>query len=119
MSRPDITKAQAAAAVLVGVPLIANLLRAFGVYDMNDQEQHSLTEALTWVVPLAVALVLGDAHLRGKRNEADAHVAASQTVAPAATDDLDVAHALTALADPEHTGPRQVKSHGDTMEPPA
>jgi hypothetical protein len=72
MNRPDITKAQAAAAVLVGVPLIANLLRAFGVYDMNDQEQHSLTEALTWAVPFAAALVLGDAHLRGKRNEADA-----------------------------------------------
>lgn len=125
MNRPDITKAQAAAGVLVGVPLVANLLRAFGVYDMSDQEQHSLTEALTWAVPFAAALVLGDAHLRGKRNEADAHVTAAQTVAPATTDeareahDLEVAHALTALADPEHSGPRQVKSHDDVMGDPS
>lgn len=88
--RPSITPAQILAACVAGVPVISNLLLAFRVYTVTAAEQHALTEAMQWGAVFGALLVGGDAHLRGKRNEADATKAAAVTQAvigsaPAAT----------------------------------
>jgi hypothetical protein len=58
--RPDITPAQ----IVAGIPIIASLLRAFGVYDLSKEEQDALSDATTW----AMALVGADALIRVGRN---------------------------------------------------
>ena len=58
--RPDITPAQ----IIAGVPILASLLRAFGVYDLSKEEQDALSNATTW----AMALIAGDAVIRFGRN---------------------------------------------------
>lgn len=75
--RPDITPAQLAAVLVVGVPAISNVLAAFGVFVVTPAEQHALTEALKWGGVFAGLLVGGDAHLRASRNKADATVQAA------------------------------------------
>lgn len=116
--RPEVTKAQIIAAIGAGVPVLVNLLAAFGIFSPTPAEQHALTEATKWAIAFAGLLVLGDAHLRGKRNEADAAKAVAQaSVANAANGNthsdpgpvgVDVARrSLAAVADhplglPEH-----------------
>lgn len=78
ISRPSITAAQWLAVVIAGVPIIGNLLRAFGVYTLSPAEQGALIEALKWAVPTAISLVVGDAGLRAARNHAHAKVAQSE-----------------------------------------
>jgi len=58
--RPDITRAQ----IIAGIPILASLLRAFGVYDLSKEEQDALSDATTW----AMALIAGDAVIRFGRN---------------------------------------------------
>ena len=58
--RPDITPAQ----IVAGIPIIASLLRAFGVYDLSKEEQDALSDATT----RAMALVGADALIRVGRN---------------------------------------------------
>lgn len=60
VARPDITPAQ-----LIGlVPVIAALLRAFGVFDMTPEQTQALTDAVT----AGIALIGFDAILRVGRN---------------------------------------------------
>ena len=66
--RPDITPSQIVAMVLAGVPILAQLLRAFGVYDLGPGEQEALSDAITWCGVLAAALIGGDAVVRTGRN---------------------------------------------------
>lgn len=58
--RPDITPAQ----IIAGVPVLANLLAAFGVYSLSAGQQAALTDTLTW----ALALLGADALIRVGRN---------------------------------------------------
>jgi len=64
--RPDLTPAQ----LLSGIPVLAEFLHAFGVYDLSQAQTHALYAVIAW----GAVLVFGDAWLRGKRNEAHAAV---------------------------------------------
>jgi hypothetical protein len=57
---PDITPAQ----LVAGVPVIAGLLHAFGVYDLSAAQSQTLSQAVLW----AMALIGGDAVIRVGRN---------------------------------------------------
>lgn len=72
--RPDITPAQVAAAV----PVVANLLNAFGVFTLNAQQ----TDSLQTTVAYGLALVAGDAVVRVGRNIKDARVEAAAVAMP-------------------------------------
>jgi hypothetical protein len=71
-SRPDLTPAQVVGVLVAGIPVIASLLRAFGVYDLSPDQQHALRDALVWCGVIAGALFACDAGLRAARNAADA-----------------------------------------------
>lgn len=60
VKRPDLTPAQ----LIAGVPVIANLLAAFGVYSLSDVQQAALTDTLQY----ALVLVGADAIIRVGRN---------------------------------------------------
>lgn len=98
LKRPDITPAQ----IVSGIPIFAELLHAFGVYDLSPLQQDSLAKAATW----AIAILGADAVIRvgrslgiGKSNVAphhevpdaellalaDAEVAGHQAAAPSAS----------------------------------
>ncbi|HEV7918413.1 MAG TPA: hypothetical protein VGO97_02445 [Solirubrobacterales bacterium] len=99
--RPDLTPAQAAAVVIGGVPLIANLLFVFGVFDGTFAQTEVLRDSLTWGVILAGLLILGDAALRMARNSADAVVKASALASTLEAPDAMQHHAHTGeAADP-------------------
>jgi hypothetical protein len=81
--RPDVTPAQLTGVLLGGVPAMAGLLRAFGVYELSKEQQQALGDAQRWGAISAVGLFLSDAGLRAARNHADAQVqAASLTPVP-------------------------------------
>ncbi|HEX8743516.1 MAG TPA: hypothetical protein VF712_10305 [Thermoleophilaceae bacterium] len=63
-NRPDLTAAQIIAALLTAIP---TLLVLFGI-ELSGEK----TAALGGLIATGVALIGGDAYLRGKRNEADA-----------------------------------------------
>ena len=66
--RPDITPPQIVATVVAGIPILAQFLRAFGVYDLDAEQTEALSNAVTWAGVLAGALIGGDALLRTGRN---------------------------------------------------
>lgn len=61
--RPDITPAQWVASI----PLVAEFGHAFGVYNLTQPQQDSLTHMVTW----AIGLVGADALIRLGRNLAN------------------------------------------------
>lgn len=61
--RPSITLAQ----LVASVPLVANLLAAWGVFSPTLAQQQSLSDLLTW----GYVLIAGDAALRIGRNVSD------------------------------------------------
>jgi hypothetical protein len=97
--QPDLTAAQLAGVFVAGVPVIATLLRVFGVYNLNDDEQKALQDAVTWGGIVAGALFASDAGLRAARNHADARRQAAALSAPTAphtlpeVDEEDIANA--------------------------
>jgi len=64
--RPDITPAQ----LVSGIPILAELLHSFGIYNLSAAQQNSLAHAATW----ALALVAGDTILRVGRGVSAARV---------------------------------------------
>lgn len=62
-NRPAVTIPQ----LIAGIPLIANLLAAWGVFTPTASEQSTLTDLLLW----AGALIAGDAVIRVGRNIGD------------------------------------------------
>jgi hypothetical protein len=66
--RPDITPPQIVAMVAAGIPILAQLLHAFGIYDLTVEAQVALNNAVTWASVLAGSLIGGDALLRLGRN---------------------------------------------------
>jgi hypothetical protein len=82
---PDITLPQIVALVIAGVPIIATLLRAFGVYDLSVEQEKALSDALTWAGVLAGSLIGGDAILRTGRNLRKGQVEAALVSDPSQT----------------------------------
>jgi hypothetical protein len=80
--QPDITPAQLVGVIVAGVPVIATLLRAFGVYEVTPEQQHALQETVTWGAVLGGALFASDAGLRAARNHAHARRHAAELAAP-------------------------------------
>lgn len=75
--RPDITPAMSGGFLLGGVPVIANLLRAFGVFDGSPEQEEALQQTIQWGVVGGLGLILGDTGLRAARNATDAKVQAA------------------------------------------
>lgn len=65
---PDITPPQIVAGAVAGIPILAELARAFGIYDLSIEQQDALSNAVTWAGVFAGALIGGDALLRLGRN---------------------------------------------------
>lgn len=80
--RPDLTPAQLVGVALAGVPVLATLLRAFGVYDVSLEQQQALQDTVTWGGVLGGVLFASDAGLRAARNHADARRDAAALSAP-------------------------------------
>lgn len=103
--RPDLTPAQVVAAMVAGVPVIATLLHAFGVFDMTGEQQDALKEAVQWAGLFALGLFGADAGLRAARNHATAKVTSvavakdaepnAMPATPSSKDDLSGATAVT------------------------
>lgn len=72
--RPDVTPAQVAGFLIGGIPVIANIGHAFGIFEISKEEQDALKQAAEWGVIGGVGLFVADAHIRGKRNEHDATI---------------------------------------------
>lgn len=72
--RPAVTLPQ----LIAAIPLLANLLAAYGIFAPTAAQQGSLTDLLTW----AYVLIVGDAALRIGRNVADGIKARAVQPAP-------------------------------------
>jgi hypothetical protein len=70
LDTPNFTVAQLAALVVAGVPILAQILLAFGVYAISDDEQKALSDAVQWGGLVAVGLFGGDAVIRHGRARA-------------------------------------------------
>lgn len=113
--RPDITPAQSAGLLAAGVPIMSNLFSAFGVFHASAAQQDALTNAINWGVPLAAALIVGDAAVRASRNRADSRV---QTAAVASTASSAASSAPPAveayISAPEPTPYDDPETYGET-----
>jgi hypothetical protein len=65
---PDVTPPQIIGLAIAGIPILAQLLRAFGIYDLSLEAQAALSDAVTWATVAGGALIGGDAILRTGRN---------------------------------------------------
>jgi len=65
---PDVTPPQVIGLAIAGIPILAQLLRAFGIYDLSIEAQAALSDAVTWATVAGGALIGGDALLRTGRN---------------------------------------------------
>jgi hypothetical protein len=86
--RPDLTIAQLIGVVIGGVPILANLLRAFGVFDVTPGQLEALEQAGQFGALTAGALFVSDAALRAARNAHDAKVSAANVSAAAVAGNL-------------------------------
>jgi hypothetical protein len=66
--RPAITPPQIVAMIIAGIPLVAQFLHGFGIYDLSAESQEALNNAVTWAGVFAGSLIGGDAVLRTGRN---------------------------------------------------
>lgn len=81
--RPDLTPAQVVGVLVAGIPVIATLLRSFGVYDVSPEQQEALEKAVIWAGVVAGLLFASDAGVRAARNAADAKREAAALSSPA------------------------------------
>ena len=81
--RPDVTPAQLVGLVVAGVPVIATLLRAFGVFDLSREQEDALSSAVGWACGFGAVLLASDAGLRAARNAADSRREAAALSSPA------------------------------------
>lgn len=75
---PAVTRPQWVASLIAGVPIVSNLLAAFGVYHVTVLQQDALTQTMTWGSVFAAILVGGDAALRAARAK---HIGSIQVAA--------------------------------------
>jgi hypothetical protein len=85
--RPDLTPAQSVGILLAGIPVLANLLRAFGLFDASPEQEQALGDAMSWGGVVAGLLFASDAGLRAARNAADSRRDAAALSAPTAPHD--------------------------------
>jgi hypothetical protein len=76
-TRPDLTPAQIVGVVVAGVPILANLAQAFGVWTATPAELDALQQAGQFAIAAAGTLFVGDAAIRVGRNVAQARVDAA------------------------------------------
>jgi hypothetical protein len=81
--RPDVTPAQLVGLIVAGVPVLATLLRAFGVFDLSTEQEDALTNAVGWACGFGAVLLASDAGLRAARNAADSRRDAAALSSPA------------------------------------
>lgn len=108
---PDITPPQIVAFVIAGIPVIATLLRAFGVFDLSVEQEKALSDALTWAGVFAAALIGGDAVVRTGRNIRKGNVEAALVHEPGyGPENVEVRNSvLTSVAQPSsNEAPTQV-----------
>lgn len=79
-SRPAVTAPQIAGMLIAGIPFVAQLLHAFGVYEMTLEQQAALGDVVQWAAISAGTLFGADAALRAARNHAHAKVAQSEVL---------------------------------------
>lgn len=91
--RPDITPPQIVAMVIAGIPILAQLLHAFGIYDLSPESQEALNNAVTWAGVFAGSLIGGDAVLRTGRNLRKGRV---EAVLAEGGEDLEIVHDVLA-----------------------
>jgi hypothetical protein len=103
--RPDLTPAQAVSLLVAGVPVVASLLRAFGVYDIGPAQEEALRNAVTWACAFAGLLLASDAGLRAARNAADGRRDAAALASPA----MPHAHVPEIDADLHDLGPEDLE----------
>jgi hypothetical protein len=108
--RPDVTPAQVAAVLVAGVPAVATLLSAFGIYELSKDQQDALAGVLTWSAVLAGLLIGSDATLRTARNVVDAKrdaaafagaAVAAAPALPAYDDEVELASSADLPSDEE------------------
>ena len=87
--RPDVTPAQVLALLVAGVPVIANLLHVFGVYDLTTEQEDALTNTVQWGGLVAIGLFGSDAALRAARGHADARVKSAEAMSSASQPAID------------------------------
>jgi hypothetical protein len=117
---PDITPPQIVAMVVGGIPLVAELLRAFGIYDLNLEQQAALSNVVTWAGVLAAALIGGDALLRTGRNLRRGKVEAAEVlpVAPPPVAPSGTTYEATSSPPPPAEVPTSVPIRGGTTGQP-
>lgn len=76
-SKPDLTPAHGAAILIAGIPILANLLSVFGVYDVSRDQQKALEDTVQWGALFGGLLIGGDAAVRAARNKATATIQAA------------------------------------------
>lgn len=96
--RPEVPTGTRIGLLVGGIPIIATLLRVFGVFDLNAEQIRALDDVAQWGALLGGATILGDTALRFGRNVADAKVNAA-AVAPAVAVPVAVAPAPVAASD--------------------
>ena len=94
---PDVTPPQIVGLAIAGIPILAQLLRAFGIYDLDDDQQRALSDTVTWATVAGGALIGGDALLRTGRNLRRGNVEAAVVNAQSAAGQTPT----TALLPPE------------------
>jgi hypothetical protein len=116
-NQPAVTPAQIAAVLIAGIPAVANLLVAFGVYSVSHAQQAALSDALTWLGVVAGVMIAADAGLRSARNHARAKIAAAAARAAArGTIDQGTPSAVD-YPDPEPPGPEDAKAASRLANP--
>lgn len=83
-TKPDITPAQIVALLVAGVPVLSNLLFAFGIYTLSSVQADALTDTLMWGGAFAALLTFSDAAIRNGRNKRDGAVEAAAVMAQSA-----------------------------------
>jgi len=114
--RPDVTPAQAVALVVAGVPVVSNLLRAFGVYDPSPEQEKALGDAIQWGGITAVGLFAADAGVRAARNSADAKTYAAAVTSP--TQPPDVVHDMPQPYEAETVSDNELPSDEEEFAAP-
>ena len=115
--RPDITPPQIVAMLVAGIPILAELLHAFGVYDISLEQQAALSNAVTWAGVFASALVGGDAILRVGRNLRSGQVEAA-LAAGGEGDNLEIVKSQTVTTPGSTVSTGPAASPGGGVVPP-
>lgn len=74
---PDVTKNQIIGLLVGGIPVLGNLLRAFGVIDLSEDQSEALKQTVIWAGGAGGILIAADAYLRSNRAKALASIKAA------------------------------------------